>query len=379
MTRILVFDDEPRVQAALRSDLARLPYELSFTSSFDDALYELHAPNPPDVLITSTLVAGREAAEILEDAVVAAPHIATIITVGEDVPAPPDLHGMAVAVLKRPFTRQQLQEALHYAIECRQGFRGQIHGIGLIDLLQMLHLARRTTAVVVNAYCSGRIFLFQGEIVHAECGPQAGETALAYLLTNNTGHLRTEPIAEPTAEVTIVVPFDMLILEIIRRQDEAYRDRALLSVAPPPGRYTEAPRRPSTVPPRDEDETAEDAALRWLEECRAAGGVSDTMQIVAIDLASGDALPLQGDALETTSAEHLRDVVASARALTDQEGDGALEYLTDHIGMVVVWRPHDRLAFIAIDEVRPGSLTTWFRWRTSMIIRSLAEELRPHG
>jgi len=50
------------------------------------------------------------------------------------------------------------------------GFRATLTGLSLLDLLQMLHLARQTTTLVVGGDREGRLHLDQGKLVHAAWG-----------------------------------------------------------------------------------------------------------------------------------------------------------------------------------------------------------------
>ena len=50
---------------------------------------------------------------------------------------------------------------------------------------------------------------------------------------------------------------------------------------------------------------------------------------------------------------------------------GSFEYVTDGVGFTLVWRDPDDLIFLVSDEVHEGSLTTWYRWRSTLMARTL--------
>jgi hypothetical protein len=125
----------------------------------------------------------------------------------------------AVTVLCKPFTADELRAAIQQAAECGTGFHGTFHGISLIDMLQMLHLARRSLKVTMSGAVSGAIHLQDGEIVHAEAGARQGEEAFRALLAEPAGSLQTAAALDGV-ETTITRDFQTILMDSLRVLDE---------------------------------------------------------------------------------------------------------------------------------------------------------------
>jgi hypothetical protein len=53
-------------------------------------------------------------------------------------------------VLVKPFTASELLRTIQKAIDCETGFQGSVHGLSLIDMAQMFHLAQRSVTILVH-------------------------------------------------------------------------------------------------------------------------------------------------------------------------------------------------------------------------------------
>jgi predicted regulator of Ras-like GTPase activity (Roadblock/LC7/MglB family) len=125
----------------------------------------------------------------------------------------------AVRVLCKPFTSSELLQAIRQAVDCETGFRGSIHGLSLIDLLQMFHYARRSLAIVVDGLTPGQVFLEDGELIHAVYRELHGEAALRMILAMPAGSLRTMVLPHATPR-SITRDFQTLLLDTLRTFDE---------------------------------------------------------------------------------------------------------------------------------------------------------------
>ncbi len=102
------------------------------------------------------------------------------------------------------------------------GFSGYVHGVALVDLLQIFHYSRRSLTLHVEP--NAAIYVSGGEIIHARVGDIEGELAISTLLARTSGRIRTtSPEVAPT---TIHRPFNFLLLDALRDMDEAHRDEA---------------------------------------------------------------------------------------------------------------------------------------------------------
>src|SRR5262249_39925242 len=125
----------------------------------------------------------------------------------------------AVRVLCKPFTSSELLLAIRQAVDCETGFRGSIHGLSLVDLLQMSHYARRSLAIVVDGLAPGHVFVEDGQLVHAVYRELIGEPALRAILAMPAGSLRTMVLPQSIPH-SITRDFQTLLLDSLRTVDE---------------------------------------------------------------------------------------------------------------------------------------------------------------
>ena len=219
MTTILIVDDDDDFRSSLARDMELQGHCAIAASSCDAAISALHERAPIDVVLTDLRMPDRDGLDLLEIVHRESPETSLIMmsafATARDYQAALELG--SVEVLSKPFTRVELREAISRALECRRGFHGTIHGLGLVDILQMFHVARRSATVHLDA--GERIHIDRGEIIHAESDGETGAKALASLLGRSVGHLRTSPL-EPNSEQTVTGQFEQLILEIAARRDE---------------------------------------------------------------------------------------------------------------------------------------------------------------
>lgn len=221
MTTVLVVEDDKQLANALVGELARLGHEALLATSTRDALDLLFSEDVA-ILLTDLRMSGRDGIELIEEARAASPHTRSILmsayATAKDYKLAVELG--AVDVLTKPFTPSDLEQAISRALECHDGFRGDVHGFALSDLLQMFHQARRSLTVHVDD-ANGAVYLDKGIVVHATCGLQRGEDALRTLLRRHSGSIRTSPFIE--GEQTIRTKLDALLLELAVSEDEHRR------------------------------------------------------------------------------------------------------------------------------------------------------------
>lgn len=138
----------------------------------------------------------------------------------------------AVRVLEKGSTdNDALREAVALALECGHGTRGSLHGLSLIDVLQMFHYARRNVSVNILGGHPGMVVMEGGEIVHAEVAELTGVEALQSLLARSQASIRTSAISEGF-EPTITGAFEGLLLDCLRLVDEQGQTEASASLMP---------------------------------------------------------------------------------------------------------------------------------------------------
>ncbi len=101
-----------------------------------------------------------------------------------------------------------------------EGLTGSLAQLPLVDLLKMLAAGGQSGRLeLTSGLDQGDIYLLKGEIVHAECDLQVGDTAFARLVSWPNGQFRFEP-QTPSPTRTIEKPLDRLLAESARAASE---------------------------------------------------------------------------------------------------------------------------------------------------------------
>ncbi|MGD8859734.1 MAG: response regulator [Myxococcales bacterium] len=220
MTSVLVVDDDEVLRADVAQELRTQGYDVAEARSVDEAVSALSS-SPPDVLLTDLRMDGQDGVDLLSAAREIAPDTLSILMSGfataQDYQRATDLG--AVRVLTKPFTPQQMLAAVAHALDCGTGFRGSVHGISLVDMLQMFHFGRRTITLHIGGTEGATISFRDGEIVDARTGSTTGVAALRAILDRPSGAMSTSvPIGDP--QITIEEPFQGLLMDTLRELDE---------------------------------------------------------------------------------------------------------------------------------------------------------------
>jgi CheY-like chemotaxis protein len=218
---LLLVEDDADFRGALVRTLGQQGFdEVVEVASVEDALDALKR-RAFDVVLTDLRLGERDGIDLIQSVrqsyPAARPILMSAYATARDVQVA--LQQGAVTVLCKPFTADELRAAIQQAAECGTGFHGTFHGISLIDMLQMLHLARRSLKVTMSGAVSGAIHLQEGEIVHAEAGARRGEEAFRALLAEPAGSLQTAAAVDGV-ETTITRDFQTILMDSLRVLDE---------------------------------------------------------------------------------------------------------------------------------------------------------------
>ena len=137
-----------------------------------------------------------------------------------------------VRVLERDAGKDVVLDATRHALECVSGAFGMVHGLSLVDVLQMLHFARRTIWIEIHGAVRGQIEMNMGEVVYAARRKSEGMAALLPLLAQEPVILTTLPARGMIGNLNM--PFESLILDAMRRIDKGrlLGDESLMESSP---------------------------------------------------------------------------------------------------------------------------------------------------
>jgi CheY-like chemotaxis protein len=166
----------------------------------------------------------------------------------------------------------------------QSGFQGMMRRVGLQEVLQLECLGRKSSILeIFTRKASGRIFICDGDIVHAESNDHQGEGALYGLLALKGGEFNLRPYAEPTAR-TIAGHWEFLLMEAARLSDEsaAAEEQAELSQLAEPIPEPREPPEPPQPPVPDyllSQTPLEEVVVEELLLCSGAGEVLHEHQL----------------------------------------------------------------------------------------------------
>ncbi len=216
------------------------------------------------------------------------------------------------------------------------GFEGSLSIVSLTDILQLEHQSRFSGSIVVsNGKAEGRIFLQEGEVVHAETGALKGEDAITAILTWPTGSFVAHANVSTVAR-TIDKGLDHLLLEAHRRLDE---QRNASPGAPPPPRAPSQPR-------------AQRAAPGVLEKIRAVPGVTYAVVFDSGGVARADPSPRA----ESLAAESMYLVTMIASPIGAAVGLGDLRQVTVRSERDPLILLHSRDTYLSVSVAGSSSL-----------------------
>lgn len=218
MAIILIADDDTQIRRSLARDLGNQDHEVHTAGSVDEAIQVLAGLESLDVLVTDLRMPDRDGLDLIELIRETRTGTSTVLmsayASGHDYQRAIELG--SVEVLNKPFTRAQLIDAIDRAIDCQRSFHGSIHGLSLVELLQMFHHGRRAIGIMVGSH--GAIYMDDGELIHATTGGAEGLDALADLLGRRVGHIKTSSLP-PLMRRNLSGAFEKVLLEALRRRD----------------------------------------------------------------------------------------------------------------------------------------------------------------
>jgi CheY-like chemotaxis protein len=122
--RVLVVDDDDAVLDVIARTLTRLGYGVrSFTSGLEALASFLAAPDDFDLILTDQVMPGLTGLELVELIREVRPDVPAVLTTGRvDLVPPEDLGRLGCALLPKPATSSQLDEAV------ARGLRTNVEG-----------------------------------------------------------------------------------------------------------------------------------------------------------------------------------------------------------------------------------------------------------
>jgi CheY-like chemotaxis protein len=202
-------------------DLSEQGFAVTVVQSVSEARAVL-AQGRMDVLLTDLQLGTEDGIDLLESLGRISPSTRAVLMSGfataRDYQRAMELG--AVRVLCKPFNPTELIQCIRQAVECETGFRGSVHGLSLVDMLQMFNYGRRSVSIAVAGQSPGRLHLRDGQIIHVEHQGRVGESALISLLSMSGGTLSTS-VLSASVERSVSRDFREVLFDALRSIDEA--------------------------------------------------------------------------------------------------------------------------------------------------------------
>jgi CheY-like chemotaxis protein len=226
--RLLLVDDDVEFTQVLKDHLVkkRDPSWIVHTAKNYSEGLDCLKVNPVDLVVLDIQMPVVDGLQMLTLLKRSHPALPIVVLSGIVTPENRDFalkHGAALILEKTELATgfESIYPALEATAEAPvEGFKGMLRQVGLIELLQLECLGRKSSIMEVKGpNADGRIYISDGSIIHAEFGSVFGEKALASLLRLTGGEFRLAPFSQP-ARHTINDRWESLLLEAAQSSDE---------------------------------------------------------------------------------------------------------------------------------------------------------------
>jgi CheY-like chemotaxis protein len=242
--RILFVDDDERYLEVLHQMVelwGKNEWEVHLATSASQAL-ALIAKTAIDLVVLDVQMPVIDGIQFLGLLQRKHPHLQKVVLTGytNEAYRTACLNGGAELFLEKPRSAEAIEGVFAALRELAKwqpeedGFRGVLRSVGLSDVIQMECLSRHSVTLDISAEgLSGKVFIREGSIIHAEAPGKKGLEAFNFLLSFRGGRFKLDPFVEPAA-ITIEGSWEFLVMEASRLRDEGMQSGAAAAAEPAP-------------------------------------------------------------------------------------------------------------------------------------------------
>src|SRR5580692_334464 len=230
MTRpkLLLVDDDKDLLEMYREILSQLPsHPEIFTSATGARALAMLESEPFTLLVTDLNMPKMDGLQVLSIVRRKFPELRTVVLTSVlDEQFRSRVYSLGVDLFwQKPAQNEEIKQFLEcleslIGRESQAGFCG-VQSKSLVDIIQLECISQNSTVLkIINGPITGRIWIQNGEVIHAATDELTGEAAFHRILSWKAGNfesLRTEP-NQPR---TIYNSYQGLLLETAQAQDEA--------------------------------------------------------------------------------------------------------------------------------------------------------------
>ncbi|MDH3347666.1 MAG: response regulator [Desulfobulbaceae bacterium] len=224
LKKVLIVDDEEDMIWSLQKNLNndKLQVDITVASSGEDALQVL-SEKPIDLVVTDIKMPGISGIDLLMRISNRYPNTGVVVMTAFPSPEHKNealAHG-GLHYLEKPFDINELRRVIKTSLAQDDLFKGTVSGIELSDIIQINCLSKSSTTLRVKTSSGreGRVYFYDGNIIHAQCGTLSPEEAFYEILTFKGGMIECISTKE-LPERTIKKDTEALLLEGMARMDE---------------------------------------------------------------------------------------------------------------------------------------------------------------
>jgi CheY-like chemotaxis protein len=232
--RVLVVDDDPDFRDVLKDYLVkkRDPSWIVHTAGEYSEVLSCLKTHPVDLVVLDIQMPVMDGLQLLTLLKRSHPALPIVVLSGAVTQERRDYalqHGASLILQKTQVVDffDRIYPALEATTEAPvEGFKGMLRQVGLIELLQLECLGRKSSILQIKgSNADGRIYISEGSIIHAEFDNIFGEKALAQLLRLTGGEFHLVPFTQPKRQ-TIEGSWEGLLMEAAQSSDEQAGEEA---------------------------------------------------------------------------------------------------------------------------------------------------------
>jgi len=224
LKKVLIVDDDPAILGFLSKSLSVNNERYGVLTAEDgNVALEILSREEIFLVVSDIKMPGISGLHLLQKIRVDYPQVQVILMTSfpsEEIQSQVKNSG-CLHFIEKPFSTNYLIELIREQINIKdKGFEGSLKNIQLTDLIQMCCLSCLNMGISVKKGSEkGKMYIKDGDIIHAECGDTVGEDAFYKILAWESGSFET--IAFVAAqETTIDKNYQYLLLEVLRIADE---------------------------------------------------------------------------------------------------------------------------------------------------------------
>ncbi|MCI5177924.1 MAG: response regulator [Candidatus Electrothrix sp. AW3_4] len=231
--QVLIVDDEPELLLSIKSGFEKEDrFHLTTAHNGKEAL-DVLSRIPVDLVVTDLRMSVMDGVELLASMTKSFPKVPNIVMTafGTRILEQHLKKAGSLEVLEKPLDIEELEQAIHRALDLHEQQNQGLAGISLANFIQIVALEKKTASVKV-AHPNGKtgyLFFIDGKLIDAKYYNLVGKEAVFEMLTWKNVRLSMKKLSRPLPVPKITSEIMSLLLEAAHRKD-TMREKAPLDL-----------------------------------------------------------------------------------------------------------------------------------------------------